>query len=92
MAGLSGSKAMSNVLAQVPAPGQPVVYQIRLNGHVGLQWADRFSGLSITLEDNGDTLLTGPVMDQAALHGLLQTVRDLALPLISVNPDKSNHG
>ncbi len=63
-----------------------MAYQIRLKGHVGSQWADRFGGLRIALEDNGDTLLTGPVIDQAALHGLLKTVRDLGLPLISVNP------
>jgi len=80
------NKAMSNVPAQAQAPGQPVVYQIRLKGHLSSQWTDRFGGLSITLADNGDTLLTGPVMDQAALHGLLKTARDLGLPLISLNP------
>ena len=72
-----------------PDPGQPMVYQIRLEGHLGPQWADWFGGLSITVEDNGDTLLTGPVVDQAALHGLLRKVRDLGIPLISairVNP------
>jgi hypothetical protein len=66
-----------------------MVYQIRLEGHLGPQWADWFGGLSITVEDNGDTLLTGPVVDQAALHGLLRKVRDLGIPLIStirVNP------
>ncbi len=65
-------------------PRHPVVYQIRLKGHLSRQWADWFGGLIITLEDNGDTLLTGPVVDQAALHGLLRRVRDLGLPLISV--------
>lgn len=64
--------------------GQPVVYQIRLKGHLGPQWTDWFEGLTITLEENGDTLLTGPVADQAALHGLLKKVRDLGLPLVSV--------
>jgi hypothetical protein len=68
-------------------PGQPMVYQIRLEGHLGPQWADWFGGLSITLEDNGDTLLTGPVLDQAALHGLLRKVRDLGIPLISAIRD-----
>lgn len=68
-----------------PAPGQPVIYQIRLKGHLGHQWADWFDGLTITLEDNGDTLVTGPVIDQAALYGLLKHVRDVGLPLISVN-------
>jgi hypothetical protein len=68
---------------------QPMVYQIRIKGHLGPQWADWFGGLAITLEDDGDTLLAGPVVDQAALHGLLRKVRDLGMPLISairVNP------
>ncbi len=76
---------MENEPKTKPAPGQPVVYQIRLKGHLGSEWADWFGGLAITLEDNGDTLLTGPVVDQAALHGLLKEVRDLGLPLLSVN-------
>ena len=63
---------------------QPMVYQIRIKGHLGPQWTDWFEGMTITLEENGDTLLTGPVVDQAALHGLLRRVRDLGLPLISV--------
>ena len=62
---------------------RPTIYQIRIKGHLGPQWADWFEGLAITLEDNGDTLLTGPVVDQAALHGLLRKVRDLGMPLIS---------
>jgi hypothetical protein len=62
---------------------QPTVYQIRIEGHLGPQWADWFGGLAITLEDDGDTLLTCPVVDQAALHGLLRKVRDLGMPLIS---------
>jgi hypothetical protein len=66
--------------------GQPVTYRIRIKGHLGRQWADWFGGLIITLEDNGDTLLTGPVVDQAALHGLLRKVRDLGMPLVSVTP------
>jgi hypothetical protein len=65
-------------------PHPPTVYQIRLDGHLGQQWAEWFDGLTITLED-GDTLLTGAVIDQAALHGLLKRVRDLGMPLISVN-------
>jgi hypothetical protein len=63
-----------------------MVYQIRVRGHLERQWTDWFGGLTITLEDNGDTLLSGPVVDQAALHGLLKKVRDLGLPLISVSP------
>ena len=65
-------------------PGQPLVYQIRIKGHLGREWTDWFGGLTITLEDNGETLLTGPVVDQAALHGLLRKVRDLGMPLLSV--------
>ena len=66
-------------------PKQPMVYQLRIKGHLGQQWTEWFEGMTITLEDNGDTLLTGPVVDQAALHGLLKKVRDLGMPLISVN-------
>jgi hypothetical protein len=65
-------------------PNQPMVYQIRVKGHLGSQWTDWFAGLSIALEANGDTLLTGPVTDQAALYGLLRKVRDLGLPLLSL--------
>ncbi len=67
-------------------PGQPVIYQIRIRGHLGAQWASRFEGLSTKQEANGNTLLTGKIADQAALHGLLKKVRDLGLPLISVCP------
>jgi hypothetical protein len=62
------------------------LYEIRLKGHLNKRWADWFEGLTITLEDNGDTLLTGLVIDQAALHGLLKKVRDLGMPLVSVRP------
>ena len=76
---------MSNTLNPTTDPSQPLVYQIRIEGHLGREWADWFEGLAITALDNGDTLLTGPVIDQAALHGLLKKVRDLGMPLISVN-------
>jgi hypothetical protein len=62
------------------------LYEIRLKGHLNNRWADWFEGLTITLEDQGDTLLTGLVVDQAALHGLLKKVRDLGMPLVSVSP------
>jgi hypothetical protein len=86
MTGHNRYKVMSNELEPKPTPSQPVVYQIRIKGHLDSQWTDWFGGLTITLEDNGDTLLTGPVIDQAALHGLLKKVRDLGLPLLSVCP------
>jgi hypothetical protein len=60
------------------------LYEIRIKGHLSPQWIDWFGGLALTLEDNGDTLLSGPVVDQAALHGLLKKVRDLGMPLQSV--------
>ncbi len=66
-------------------PDQPVVYQIRLKGHLSRGWQGWFGGLLVTLEDNGETLLTGPVVDQAALFGLLKKVRDLGMPLVSVD-------
>ena len=66
-------------------PGQPTIYHIRIKGHLGGQWTDWFGGLSITQEENGETLLTGPVVDQAALHGVLRKVRDLGMTLLLVN-------
>lgn len=73
-------------------PCQSMIYQIRIEGHLGQQWTDWFGGLTITLQDNGDTLLTGVVIDQSALHGLLKKVRDLGMPLISVNRLQSEAG
>ena len=75
---------MSYTLDTKTDSGQPAIYQIRLKGHLGSQWTDWFGGLTVTLEDNGETLLTGPVVDQAALHGLIKKVRDLGMPLVSV--------
>ena len=63
---------------------EPGVYEIRLKGHLDDKWAAWFDGLTITREDNGETLLRGSVVDQAALHGVLRKVRDLGLPLIAV--------
>jgi hypothetical protein len=79
-------RELSNKIDPITDPVQPVVYQIRIKGQLDSQWADWFEGLTITLEENGDTLLTGPVVDQAALHGLLKKVRDLGMPLVSINP------
>ena len=67
-------------------PDQSMVYQIRVRSHLNSDWTDWFDGLTITLEENGDTLLTGTVIDQPALHGLLKKVRDLGMTLVSVNP------
>jgi hypothetical protein len=75
---------MSDKLNPKPDPSQPMVYQIRIKGHLGPQWTDWFGGLTITLEEGGETLLTCLVVDQAALYGLLRKVRDLGLPLISI--------
>ena len=65
--------------------GQSVIYQIRIKGHLNCAWGDWFGGFAIRLTDHSETVLTGPVADQAALHGLLKKVRDLGLPLLSVN-------
>ena len=72
---------------QDPSSGRcgPTTYQVRITGRLGPDWADWFEGLAVTA-DGGDTLITGPVADQAALHGLLRRVRDLGLPLVSVTP------
>jgi hypothetical protein len=77
---------MSNEFNLKTDPDRPIVYQIRIKGHLDAQWADWFDGLTITQEDNGDTILAGLVADQAALHGLLKKVRDLGMPLVSVSP------
>ena len=65
--------------------GQPTIYQIRIKGQLDRKWIDWFGDVTIMLEENGDTLLTCPVIDQAVLHGLLKKVRDLGMPLLSVN-------
>ena len=80
---------MSNKINSKTDPSQPTLYQIRIKGLLDSQWTDWFEGLAITLEEDGDTLLTGPVIDQAALHGLLKKVRDLGMPLVSVSPVES---
>jgi hypothetical protein len=79
-------KPMLNKLTPQAASDQPMIYQIRIKGHLDSQWSDWFGGLTITLEEDGNTLLSGPVADQAALYGLLKKVRNLGLPLVSVSP------
>lgn len=81
---------MINKTLPQPDLPQPTIYKIRLKGHLDCQWTDWFEGLTISLEEDGNTLLTGPVVDQAALHGLLKRVRDLGMSLVSVCPIQSN--
>ena len=64
---------------------EPDCYEIRIKGQLDTRWTDWFEGMTITREGNGETLLTGPVTDQAALHGLLRKVRDLGMVLVAVN-------
>ncbi len=75
---------MSKSHGSTEAHDEPGRYEIRLKGHLNARWAERFEGLSLSHASDGTTILAGPVVDQAALHGLLRTVRDLALPLLSV--------
>ena len=85
MTGHTRDRVMSNEINSENEKTQPLVYQIRIKGHLGREWTDWFGGLTLTLEDNGETLLTGPVVDQAALHGVLRKVRDIGMPLLSVS-------
>lgn len=75
---------MRDTAAAPDRDGESSLYEIRIKGHLDDRWAERFGGMSLTHDSDGTTILAGPVVDQAALHGLLRTVRDLALPLVSV--------
>jgi hypothetical protein len=77
-------------MAEVIDSSQPMIYQIKVKSHLSSDWTDWFDGLTITPEEGGDTLLTGPVIDQAALYGLIKKVRDLGMILISLNPVQPN--
>ena len=71
-------------------PSQAAIFQIRIKGHLQGRWVDSFEGFAISLEEEGETLLSGPVVDQAALYGLLKKVRDLGMALVSVAEVRSN--
>jgi hypothetical protein len=73
-------------------PNPSTIYQIRVKGHLDDRWSDWFDDLTITLEADSNTLLTGPVVDQCALYGLLKKVHDLGLPLISINQVEKGGG
>ncbi len=76
---------MPNRCKAKAGPKQSLIYQIRIEGHLNHDWTAWFDGMIVTLEKNGETLLTGPIPDQSALFGLLRKVRDLGIPLVSVN-------
>jgi hypothetical protein len=82
---MKGHIRMSNTRDATSDPHKSSIYEIRIKGHLDPGWTEWFGGVTIALEDNGETLLTGPIIDQAALHGLLRKVRNLGMPLISVN-------
>jgi hypothetical protein len=72
-------------------PDRPTVFQIRIQGYLGQQWQGWFEGLTITLEEDGNTLLNGPIVDQSALHGILKKIRNLGMPLLAVNAADPNN-
>jgi hypothetical protein len=81
---------MENEQQSNPDAKQPPVYTLKIKGHLGQQWMNWFDGLAVTLEEDGNTLLSGHVSDQSALHGILKKIRDLGMPLLSVNSTDSN--
>jgi hypothetical protein len=72
-------------------PDRQKIFQIRIQGHLGQQWAGWFDGLTVALEEDGNTLLSGPVIDQSALHGILKKIRDLGMPLLAVSQIEPQH-
>lgn len=80
---------MSEPNAAAAQHDEPGIYEIRVQEHLDERWTARFAGMTLTRTANGETCLTGPVVDQAALHGLLRKVRDLGLTLLSVSTTKS---
>ena len=72
--------------------GRPARYQIVIQGHLDSEWSDWFEGLTITQDDNGETSLSGPIVDQSALHGVLIKIRDLGLPLLSLTRIPTGQG
>jgi len=84
-------RELSNIINPKADQGRLDIYQIRINGQLDSQWTEEFEGMAITLEENGDTLITGPVVDQAALYGLLKKIRDLGVPLVSICPSQPNN-
>jgi hypothetical protein len=83
---------MSSIFHSASEKAQPLIYQIRVEGHLSRNFTDWFEGLIIQLTDNGETLLTGPVVDQAALHGVLRKVRDVGLPLHAAQLRETRRG
>jgi hypothetical protein len=86
MSSHKGKLSMANTLQSQHDSSKPTIYKIRIKGQLDSQWTEWFEGLAITLEEDGNTLLTGPVIDQSALHGLLKKIRDLGVTLISICP------
>jgi hypothetical protein len=84
LTGYERNRIMSSKCNSETEKAQPMIYQIRIMGHLGREWEDWFEGLTLTALENGETLLNGPVVDQAALYGLLRKVRDVGMPLLSV--------
>lgn len=83
---VTADDSTSHASSSPPSDGHDGIhqYEIRVKGHLGSRWAAWFDGLRLTSEDDGITVIRGPVTDQAALHGVLQQLRDLAIPLVSV--------